>query len=222
MVRNYKRKSARGSWKKEDMERAIHSIQNQICTITKAAKEYKVPKTTLIRHFYGELKAKRLGELSLSRAPTIGSQNEKALVEYIKETESKLFGPTRTDVRKLAYEFAVRNNITHSFSNDKQMAGTDWLYAFMKRNPDISLRKPEPTSLARAMGFNKPQVNRCYDLLGGVMDQEKLEACKMFNVDETGLSTVQNPKRFLQPRGKNQLDVLQVQNEVQIPLQFAP
>ena len=125
-------------------------------------------------------------------------------------------------MRKLAYEFAVRNNITHSFSNDKQMAGTDWLYAFMKRNPDISLRKPETTSLARAMGFNKPQVKRCYDLLGDIMDQEKLEACEMFNVDETGLSTVQNPKRFLQPRGKNLLDVLQVQNGVHIPLQFAP
>ena len=77
MVRNYKRKSARGSWEKEDMERAIHSIQNQICIVTKAAKENKVPQTTLIRHFHGELKAKRPGELSLSRAPTIGSQNEK-------------------------------------------------------------------------------------------------------------------------------------------------
>ena len=203
------------------MERAIHSIQNQIYTITKAVKEYKVHKTTLIRHFHGELKAKRPGELSLSRAPTIGCQNEKALVEYIKETESKLFGLTRTDVRKLAYEFAVRNNITHSFSNDKQMAGTDWLYAFMKRKLDISLRKPEPTSLARAMGFNKPQVKIFY-VLGDIMDQWKLEACKMFNVDETGLSTVQKTQKILATKGKSQLDVLQVQNGIQIPLQFAP
>ena len=207
-TKNYKRKSARGSWKKEDMKRAIHSIQNQICTITKAAKEYKVPKTTLIRHFHGELKAKRPGELSLSRAPTIGSQNEKELVEYIKGMESKLFGLTRTDVRKLAYEFAVRNNITHSFSNDKQMAGTDWLYAFMKRNPDINLRKPEPTSLARAMGFNKSQVKRFYDLLGDITDQEKLEACKMFNVDKTGLSTVQKPQKILATKGKKSVGCL--------------
>ena len=139
--------------------------------LQKQRKSTEYLKTTLIRHFHGELKAKRPGELSLTtRAPTISSQNEKALDEYIKEMESKLFGLTRTDVRKLAYEFAVRNNITHSFSNDKQMAGTDWLYAFMKRNPDISLRKPEPTSLARAMGFNKPQVKRFYDLLGDIMD----------------------------------------------------
>ena len=176
----------------------------------------------MIRHFHGELKAKRPGELSLSRAPTIGSQNEKALVEYIKEMEFKLFGLTRTDVRKLAYEFAVRNNITHSFSNDKQMAGTDGLYAFMKRNPDISLRKPEPTSLACAMGFNKPQVKRFDDLLGDIMDQEKLEACKISMLMKQAYRPYKNPKRFLQPTGKNQLDVLQVQNGVQIPLQFAP
>ena len=88
------------------------------------------------------------------------------------------------------------------------MAEIDWLYAFMKRNPDISLRKPEPTSLARAMEFNKPQVKRFYDLLGDIMDHEKLEACKMFNVDETGLSTVQKTQRILATKGKKSVGCL--------------
>ena len=91
--------------------------------LQKQRKSTKYLKTTLIRHFHGELKAKRPGELSLSRAPTIGSQNEKALVEYIKEMESKLFGLTRTDVRKLAknimsLQYGI-TSLTHSQMTNK-------------------------------------------------------------------------------------------------------
>lgn len=33
------------------------------------------------------------------------------------------------------------------------MAGEDWAYHFMQLHPEISLRKPEDTSGARAYGF---------------------------------------------------------------------
>ena len=45
------------------------------------------------------------------------------------------------------------------------MAGKDFFLAFKKRNPDLALRTPEATSLMRTTGFNKPQVDRFYDLL---------------------------------------------------------
>lgn len=35
------------------------------------------------------------------------------------------------------------------------MAGEDWVAGFHKRNRNISLRKPEATSLNRIEGFNK-------------------------------------------------------------------
>lgn len=45
------------------------------------------------------------------------------------------------------------------------MAGKYFFCEFKKRNPGVVLRTPEATSLMRSTGFNKPQVDRFYDLL---------------------------------------------------------
>ena len=82
---------------------------------------------------------------------------ETELDTYVKQMESRLFGLTTKNLQKLAYDLAEKNNINHSFDTSKKMAGGIWLENFLKRNPDLSLRKPEPTSAARAAGFN--QVN---------------------------------------------------------------
>lgn len=42
------------------------------------------------------------------------------------------------------------------------MAVKDWVYEFIKRHPDLDLKKTTPTSIARAIGFNQVQVNRFY------------------------------------------------------------
>ena len=38
------------------------------------------------------------------------------------------------------------------------MAGRHWLNGFLDRNNTLSVREQEPTSICRAVGFNKPQV----------------------------------------------------------------
>ena len=46
-------------------------------------------------------------------------------------------------IRRLAYTFAETNNIAHRFSKEREMAGYDWMKLFMRRHPQLSIRKAE-------------------------------------------------------------------------------
>jgi len=60
----------------------------------------------------------------------------------------------------------------------------------MTRHPELSLRKPEATSIARAMGFNRVVIGQFYELLGELLDTYKFSADSIFNCDETSISSV--------------------------------
>lgn len=78
------------------------------------------------------------------------------------------FGLTGKEIRVLAYQLAIRNNIKNPFNAKNGMAGEDWLSRFIKRHPDLANRRPEPTLAARAMGFNKVAVGEFFTLLFSV------------------------------------------------------
>jgi len=78
---------------------------------------------------------------------------EKALAEHAAELQQMLFGLTIADFRKLAFDLAEKLNIDHPFNKESKKAGRDWLSAFLRRHPELSVRVPEPTSMGRAVGF---------------------------------------------------------------------
>jgi hypothetical protein len=77
----------------------------------------------------------------------------------------------------------------------------------LKRNPRISLRKPECTSINRINSFNLGSVRRYFDNLELIMEKQKFVESKTFSVDETGISTVQKPVKSLGPKGQKQVGV---------------
>nr|CAI5833928.1 unnamed protein product [Callosobruchus analis] len=91
---------------------------------------------------------------------------------------------------------------------ENKMAGEEWFRSFMKRNPELSVRVAQATSLSRATSFNRHNVNVFYDNLQIVMDHDHFEPQDIYNVDETGVTTVQKPGRAVARRGTRQVGAL--------------
>ena len=85
------------------------------------------------------------------------------------------------------------------------MAGKDWLRAFVKRRSELSLRCPEATSLAHATAFNKHMVGEFFTNLREVRTRRHYAKQDMYNVDETGLTTVQKPVKIIAGKGVKQV-----------------
>jgi len=78
----------------------------------------------------------------------------------------------------------------------------------VKRNPELSLRSLEPTSIARAVGFNRVQIGSFFNILKQEYDKYHFSPSVIWNVDETGLSAVQKPGRVLSHKGQKQVGKL--------------
>ncbi|XP_027852688.2 uncharacterized protein LOC114131625 [Aphis gossypii] len=134
---------------------------------------------------------------------------ETRLAIYLKNCADMYFGLSTKYVRKLAFEFAKKMNLKMpAYWTENEFAGIDWFVSFLKRNPTLSIRQPEATSLSRGMNFNQINVNIFMDKYESVLTKHKFEAFQIFNLDETGITTVQNPYKIVAQKGKKQIGAI--------------
>jgi len=62
--------------------------------------------------------------------------------------------------------------------------------------------------LARAINFNPVNVNMFMDKYDSQLNKYKFEAHQIFNLDETGITTVQNPGKVVAQKGKKQIGAI--------------
>ncbi|XP_046687436.1 uncharacterized protein LOC124373085 [Homalodisca vitripennis] len=134
---------------------------------------------------------------------------EQMLAEYLLKASDIYFGLTPKEVRRFAYTYAVACNckIPPSWS-ENEMAGPDWFTSFMKRNKTLSIRTPQATSMSRATSFNRTNVDLFFRNLTTVLQRFQYGPNDIWNVDETGVTTVQRPDRIVARRGFRQIGKL--------------
>jgi hypothetical protein len=95
------------------------------------------------------------------------------------------------DFRRLAYYFSDANGFKNNFNKSSKQAGKDWLALSLKRNPKVTLRKPEGTSFNKINSFIHGAVRRCLENLQLVMEKHEFVTSKITKADETGITAVQ-------------------------------
>lgn len=187
MVRNTKKISVLQKWSKDNMKRAMEAVNRGISTVSQAAREYDVLRSTLARYVISEVsEQKHIG----SFATVFSKDEENELISHILKLKVTCYGITVREIRSLAFQMAVLNGIQHPFNVKSQLAGKEWLRGFQKRHPKLSLRRPEATSAARIQAFNRHNIDTFYNVLEGVLATRKFTPSRIFNVDETSVVTV--------------------------------
>ncbi|KAK3918142.1 Tigger transposable element-derived protein 6, partial [Frankliniella fusca] len=215
MVRNYKKKTDRQVTTPRKLNAAIKLVEDG-WSIRKAAENKSVCRETL------RLAYTRLKQTPLTDVATVNSQLsyksrniypevlENELADYCIEVAQMGYGLSVKQAKVLAYEIAdkIRDKIKipEQWDRDK-LAGDEWFHGFRKRHPNISLRVPEACSIARAMAFNEANVNTFFDKLSQVRDRHPSfqDGRRVYNLDETNTSTVQNVRKILSPKGVRQI-----------------
>ncbi|XP_072392095.1 uncharacterized protein [Diabrotica undecimpunctata] len=116
------------------------------------------------------------------------------------------YGPTVVQLRKLAYSHAAANRISYPPAwNKTRQAGRDWYRGFLDRNPKLSIRTPEATSLARSSAFNRHTVGTFFNQVTNVYTRYQFPPERIWNIDETGLTTVHKPAKIIAVKGSKQV-----------------
>lgn len=200
MVSKYKRRTDKAKWTAEDLKAAIQAIVEGR-TIRSVCKSSGIPFSTLQERLKkGQCSAPKLGRQSV-----FTSDQEISIAEHIKTLANMFYGLTPCDLRRAAFEFAEVNNIKHTFCSSTKMAGRYWLEGFLRRNPSLAVRKPEAISISRIKGFNKEEVAQFYTNIENVMIKQSFPPTLIFNVDETGMGTVQEPRNIIAPKGQKRV-----------------
>lgn len=69
----------------------------------------------------------------------------------------------------------------------------------------LILSKAENTNAARSFGFTKTVVDECYKLLHSIYDRYKFPPNRIYNMDETGITTVLYGPKVLAKRSQKQV-----------------
>ncbi|VEN36282.1 unnamed protein product, partial [Callosobruchus maculatus] len=116
----------RKKWSQVDMRAALEAVRGNKMGYLKAAKIYNVPRTTLFRLAKEKgTSTEDLIKKKIGRKPVFNKNFENMLAQYALVMEEKLYGLTMMDMRRLAFQLAIKNNVPNPFGHES--AGRYWL-----------------------------------------------------------------------------------------------
>ena len=132
------------------------------------------------------------------------AEQEDLIETYAIQVARMFYGLKTTAFRKmvLKYALALGSPAIPDVWRREGMATREWYYGFMHRHPRLALKAPEGMSLARAMAFNRVNVEVFFKAYTEAVDRHSFMPARIFNLDESGLSTVMKPCKVVCEKGR--------------------
>ena len=126
------------------MTNALNAVRTRGVSVKAASERFGIPRSTLRDRLkedgpVGETAPPRLG-----RAAVMSDEFEKDLSERVIYLSTVFYGVITDKLASVAFEFAERHKVNHPFNRTTRKAGRDWIKGLMRRNPEVTVRKPEP------------------------------------------------------------------------------
>ncbi|XP_046575021.1 uncharacterized protein LOC124283049 isoform X2 [Haliotis rubra] len=158
--------------------------------IRKAATTFAVPFATLHDRFSGKISIECT---TTGREPLLSIEEEQGLVSHIEAMANFGYGYTRAEVTTLATDLAIHLG---KKSKDENPLSLQWFYGFLKRWPDLSLKKARSLEKQRAKATSEETVTHYFHKLGHIMEKYNLKTCphRIYNVHEEELVENHTPR----------------------------
>ncbi|APA08524.1 hypothetical protein sscle_04g032940 [Sclerotinia sclerotiorum 1980 UF-70] len=154
---------------------AIEAIQkSKNLTVGKAAKIYKVPRTTLRDRMGGRIHRMETRANNLN----LIEKEEEVLIQYIIDIDERGFAPKLSGVEDMA------NYILES--RGAKRVGKLWAHRFVKRCTKLKTRFSRVYDFQRALCEDPKLIEEWFGLVSNMRAKYGIQDCDFYNFDETG------------------------------------
>ena len=122
----------------EDLTAPIEEVRSGTLLLYSAAKKYNIPRTTL----FGQVKGTH--GRKVGRPSRLTEEEESTIVETCLIFSEWGYGLGKKEILSIIHDYLVTNKKNHLFPEG--IPNDDWWNGFMKRHPQLSLRKSPGSS----------------------------------------------------------------------------
>lgn len=184
----------------QDLCNAVKDVKEKKKTYRQAQDTYNVP----IKVIYDRIKGRKIdaGRMGAGVKRVLSERVEEYIVSCLKARAQMGHPCQKEELKLLVKEYVDSKQLKTPFKDNKP--GDDWYLNFMKRYPELSLKKPEHLQKARKDARKSFIVYDFYDMLKRVIQENYLESKPeyIYNCDESGFQSDPSRMRGIGEKGK--------------------
>ena len=198
-------------WDEKSMDRALELVASGSKGVNRAAFECHVPATTLKDRVSGRV----AHGCTMGAKPYLTRKEEKELVNFILQCAKMGYGRTRQNVLRITEQYvrAKKGCNLRRLSNG-------WWNGFLKRWPQLSLRKGDAFAAVREEASNESVFKNYFTLLDEIMTKNCLkdQPSQIYNCDESGMPLHTKTPKVIAAKGTKKVRQICTGNKTQISI----